>query len=177
MKEINLIASQEKKLLGFYEQTNTLKKSIFGLNLILVVLMGVFFSFYLSTSYKMKSNEAKINALKKEITALNKKETYLIMVDNRLKEIDRVFKSKISQEQLLQKIRALFVPGFVFSSLNVSGLKQSKIVGQCSDSLCLSQLYDKAEELKQSDSFSEFTFNNVNLKINQPFEITISLKD
>ena len=177
MKEINLIDFQKKKLFGFYRNVRLFKTVVIFLNIVLVLVMGIFFVIYLDSTKKFKSNELKITNLKTEIGKLNKKESYLATIDNRLKKIDGILKTRVSQTDFLAKIKQLFVEGYSFSSLEISGQKQSKITGSCLDNQCLSLLYSKAEELKEKKSFSEFIFNNVNRRLGNPFEIGISIKN
>ncbi len=177
MKEINLISSQKKSLFGFYRQAKLFRTIIIIFNLALVLVMGVFLSVYFNSTKKLKANEAKIGVLKNEIGKLNKKETYLATVDNRLKKIDGILKTNISASDFLTKIKDLFVEGYSFSSLEMSSQKQAKLTGSCFDNQCLSALYLKAEEMKEKRPFSEFVFSNVSRKSNEPFELGISLKN
>lgn len=177
MKEINLISSQRKSLIGFYRQAKLFKAVIIVFNLALVLVMGMFLSVYFNSTKKLKANEAKIGVLKNEIGKLNKKETYLATVDNRLKKIDGILKTNISSSDFLTKIKELFVEGYSFSSLDMSSRGQSRLTGSCFDNQCLSALYLKAEEMKGKRPFSEFVFNNVNRKLNEPFAIGILLKN
>jgi len=177
MKEINLISSQKKSLFGFYRQSKLFKTIIIIFNLALVLVMGIFLSVYFNSTKKFKANEAKIGVLKNEIGKLNKKETYLATVDNRLKKIDGILKINISSSDFLTKIKELFVEGYSFSSLEMSSQGQSRLTGSCFDNQCLSALYLKAEEVKEKRPFSGFVFDSVNRKLNEPFAIGISLKN
>lgn len=177
MKEINLIDSQKKKGFGFYRHIKLFRTIIIFLNLALVLVMGIFLLIYLDSTKKFKANELKITALKTEIGKFNKEESYLITIDNRLKKIDGILKTRTSQTDFLTKIKELFVEGYSFSSLDIGDQKESRITGSCLDNQCLSLLYSKAEELKAKKSFSEFIFNDISRNLNNPFDIGIALKN
>lgn len=177
MKEINLISAQKKKLFGFYQQTKQIKTLVVIFNFLVVLLMGGLFLIYLNTTDQFKKNESKIKALSNEINFLNQKETYLVSIDDRLKQTSQILKTRTSKEELFTKIKKLFVPGFVFSSMELSGAGVGKIAGYCQDSLCLADIYSVAEDLKKQDPFTEFSFNGINWSPGNSFEITIALKN
>jgi len=177
MKEINLIDSQKKKLFGFYRQVKLFRTFVIFLNLVLVLVMGIFLLIYSGSTKKFKNNEFKITALKTEIGRFNKEESYLATIDNRLSKIDGIFKTRTSQTDFLTKVKELFVEGYSFSSLEINNQKQAKITGSCLDNQCLSLLYSKVEELKEKKSFSGFVFGSISRNLKNPFEIGISLKD
>ena len=176
MKEINLINSQRNKLFGFYQKIKIIKTIVMGLDLLLLLVMGLVFLFYSISAKKLAANETKMGLIKEEINKLNENESYLIATNERIINIEAIAKASSPKADLFSLIKLFFVPGFSLTSLEVSSGKSSSIVGTCVDTQCLFNLNNKAEELKEKKFFSEFSIDNTSRKNTDPYEIKISLK-
>lgn len=175
-KGINLITQTGRERASFLKIKLKVKKYLVFLGIIFLILVGTTAGIYIYVSGIVKSNNAQIESLKKEIVTFSKNESYLITIANRIKGLDLVFKNRKNYAEVLTDISSLFVPGFKLSNLEISSQGTIKLDGNCEDISSITNFNERVEETKNKKFFKEIVYNSVSRIISGKYGISMEFK-
>lgn len=174
MKEINLIAGEEKKFVELNHWGKRLGKAAVFTLLVFILVSTVVLSFLFFFDRKFKDNEKNIQGLKNAIRSFDKIESYLIVVSDRIAGIGKIKKASVSNASLVSDLSSLFIPGFIFKTIGF-GAGSIKITSTCDNNQSLSNFYEKTEALKKNKKFSDVLISSVSRGENGQYDISFEL--
>lgn len=174
MKEINLIAGEEKKFVELNVWGKRLGKAAVITLLVFILISAAVLSFLFFFDRKFKDNEKNIQGLKNAIRSFDKIESYLMVVSDRIAGIEKIKKASISNASLVNDFSSLFIPGFIFKTISF-GAGSIKIASSCDNNQSLSNFYEKLETLKKSKKFSDVMISSVSRGENGQYDISFEL--
>lgn len=156
MKGINLISSSVSQDIGFNLARKFLNSAALVLGIAFLITGGIVFYFFYQSGLDIAKNNLTVSSLEKEILSLNKNESYLITVNDRLNKIQNILKGEKKMSELFADLKYISVPGFTLSSLELSSsAKLIKFNFYCQDSQCLSNFNARVEELVRDKKYAQ----------------------
>lgn len=159
------IAKKIKKLLIY--------SSLFFLLITIIVSVGTLY-FYISTNNNLLENTNKLADLKTEIKKLETEEIYLVTVANRIDSIEKINKIRFLPSKIINETTALIVPGFSFSTFELSTNKV-RIEGRCENLASLASLNEKVDQVKTEKVFSDYSLSDINRAQNGDYSVVLTL--
>lgn len=176
MKEINLIDSSAQKKVNLSQIQKLLLKTAVVMGIVFVIASATGLYFFEATNRKSSQNRMKISVLENEIKKLTKNESYLITIDNRLTEIEKIFEKEPSRTEIFTDLKRLGVPGFTMTSFEMKTKANGLFLnGDCSDSQCLGNFNSKVEELVGDKRYSQANFPGISRNQEGKYSLTIDL--
>lgn len=174
MKEINLIAGEEKKFIELNLWGKRFGKMVTMTALVFILVSAAVMLFLFFFDRKFKENEKRVLGLKNTIRGFDKIESFLMVVSDRIVGVEKVKKASISNTSLINDFSSLFVPGFFLKSIEFD--KGSvKFTSFCDNSQSLSNFYEKLESLKNNKKFSKVMISNVLRQEDGQYNISFEL--
>lgn len=160
MKEINLVAGEEKKIIELNRIAVKFRKiSLLVLILFIVLVSGLMFYFF-NIDKKNRTNEEKISGLKRTIEKFDKTESYLIQKQDRINNIEQIKSALFSYSDFFKDIENLTIPEVLINKIEFSG-NNIKINVSCTNSKILSNLYEQIFLLAKNNKFNNVLIGNV----------------
>lgn len=175
-KQINLIYAEPKKALTLRKAKKQAKRVVVGLLVVFIVVSAAVLIFYLNWKRNFEKNQKTIQNLKKEITSLDKNESYLVTIANRVSTIHPLLEGKDPVGKTLSDIETLFVPGFDLTSLEITGQKEIKVYGFCKDLASVTDFNERLEQLKLQAQYQGTYYPEIYRLKDGRFTITIGIK-
>jgi len=147
--------------------------SLFFLVITIIVSAGTLY-FYVLTNNNLSENTNKLSDLKSEIKKLEKKEIYLVTVANRIDSIENINKIRFLPSKIINETIALIVPGFSFSTFELSTNKV-RIEGRCDGLASLASLNEKIDQVKMEKVFSDYSLSDINRAKNGEYSVALTL--
>jgi hypothetical protein len=174
---VNLISREAQKTLRLLKVRQSLKMAIFGVVGIFVVFALLVFLVFFFLSQTLKSNQDKISALKEGIKALEKNESYAVIIANRVKGISSLLKERKSYLETMDEIGSLSVPGFTLENLEIDDKGGLKITGNCDSREALAAFDEKVEEIRGRESYSQINYPLVGRSVKGGYNVSLELKN
>lgn len=175
MKEINFIVSVPKQKTDLQTTIVRMYPFILWLIILLVVSTGVVLSLFFYTENILKKNDQKIEFLSSDIKKQAKNESYLLMISEKIKTIEKIYSTNQFKSPSILEIKPLLVPGFTLLNFEITPLSEYKIYGSCADNQCLTNLNERLETLNQGGKFSSITLPTIQ-KEKGVYKVYIELK-
>jgi Tfp pilus assembly protein PilN len=173
---VNLISQEAKKTLRLLKLRKSFKTAIFGAVGLFVVFALLVVLIFVWVSQSLKSNQQKISTLKGEIKALEKNETYAVIIANRVKGISSVLKERKSYLEVMEEVGNLSVPGFVLQGLEIDGRGNFKLSGICNSRESLAAFNEKVEEIESKKKYREVVYPAVTRSVGGSYGISLVFK-
>jgi len=173
---VNLISREAQKTLRLLKIKQSLKMTIFGVVGVFLVLALLVFLVFFFFSQTLKSNQNKANRLKEGIRALEKNESYAVIIANRVKGVSSLLKERQSYLETMDEIGNLSVPGFLLENLEIDDKGGLKISGSCDSRECLASFDEKVEEIRAKKNYSQINYPLVGRSIKGGYNISLELK-
>lgn len=173
---INLISREAQKTLRLLKLKQSLKTAIFGIVGLFVVFALLVLLAFVLVSQIYKSNQNKIAALKDEIKALEKTESYAVVISNRVKGINSILKERKSYLEVTNEIEALSVPGFVLENLEIDNKGDFKIAGACDSRESLAAFNEQVETVEGKKKYGEMVYPAIVRSLQGYYSVSLELK-
>lgn len=154
MKEINFVVSAPKQKTDLQTIILRLYPFILWSVALLVVFTGIVLALFFYAENILKKNDQKIAIISTDIKKQAKNESYLLMISEKIKTIEKIYGTNQFKSAVISEIKLLFVPGFTLLNFEITPLSEYKVYGICADSQCLTNLNEKLEVLNQEKKFS-----------------------
>lgn len=174
--EINLIRAITRRdliLLGLKSKIHKIASGILGL--FILISLSVLMIFFI-LSQKLSANETKISTLKGQIVKLEKNESYLTTISNRIETINSLLKTRSSYNKAIADFKLLLIPGFSPINLEIANNGNLTIIGECSDSQILATFGRTLEQIAESGKYSKIFIPLVSRGESQEYNIYLELK-
>ncbi|HUW24049.1 MAG TPA: hypothetical protein VMW04_00305 [Patescibacteria group bacterium] len=173
---VNLINREAKKTLSLLKIRKSVKKAVFGTVGFFLVFSILILSTFFLVSQNYKSNQEKIDALKGEIKAMEKNESYATIIANRVKGIRSILQERESYLEVMDEIGALSVPGFELESLEVSNKGDLKISGVCDNRESLVAFDNEVEKIEDRGKYQQIVYPAVARFQAGKYRVSLELK-
>ncbi len=173
---VNLISGEAQRTLHWLKVRQSLKMAIFGVVGAFVVFGLLVFLVFLFLSQMFKSNQNKAESLKESIKALEKNESYAVIIANRVKGISSLLKERPSYLDTMDEIGGLSVPGFILEDLEIDDKGGLKISGSCDSRECLAAFDESVERIREKESYKQITYPSVGRSIKAGYTISLELE-
>lgn len=162
---VNLLPKLEAEVLA--RQKKFRKIQLFGTTVVVILffLVSITFALAFIQNFRLKKSEANLKHAKEQVEQFKSKEISLLVLKDRLKEIDRL-QSKPSKQALLYKLLNNIVPASIrINVINIDRNSNGDLISTAQDvkavDLFLNDLLDKQknEDLIKSLSLDNFSRN------------------
>lgn len=176
MKGINLVGTPAYQRVNIVKIRRFLFIAALFSGIVFFIAAAAVFYFFSKMNKTVSDNKSKILSIEKEISDLNKNESYLIMIDDRLKKIGKIMPNGNERKDIFDDIKYISVPGFTLADLEIKQAgKNVKIGVFCQDSQCLSNLNGRMEDLVRDKKYSAVFFPTISREETGRFNLTIEL--
>lgn len=176
-KVINLINAETQKTFEFLRLKKKLGKlSVASVVLFLVVVSLTTF-FLLATKAVIERNQSKIAILQQEIKSLDKNESYVVTIADRITQISSLLGSKRNLSDNMADLHPLMVPGFALSGFEMKSAKELLLTGFCADLQSLTNLQEKVEQLARKNLYQSIYYSQVTRLSDGHYDLILGLKN
>lgn len=175
-KQINLINAEPKRALTLRKVKRQARRIVAGLLVVFIISSVAVLVFYFNWKRNFERNQGTILNLKKEITSLDKNESYLVTIANRVSTIRPLLEEKDPLGRTLSDIETLFVPGFDLTSLEITGQKEMKMYGFCKDLATVTDFNEHLEQLKLQEQYKGTYYPEIYRLKDGNYIVTIGIK-
>ncbi len=175
--EINLIKAITKKdlvVLRLKKQGQKIATAV--LALFIFSSLAVFIVLFV-LGRQLSANEKTISSLKSGILKLEKNESYLITISDRIEAINLLLKNRQTYSKAIADLQSLLIPGFLPKELKIEKDGGLKIAGECSDLAFLTKYYNGAvEEVIKTGKYSQVIYPSVTRTKDGMYRLNLELK-
>jgi hypothetical protein len=173
---INLISREAQKTLRLLKLRKSFKTAIFGAVGLFVVFGLLVVLIFILVNQRLKSNQEQINSLKGEIKALEKNETYAVIIADRVKGINSLLKERKSYLEVMEEVASLSVPEFVLQDLDIDGRGNFKLSGICNSRESLAAFNEKVEEIESKKKYREVVYPSVARSLSGSYNVSLEFR-
>lgn len=173
---INLISLEARKNAQLVKVKRQIKKAVYiflGVFILLsVMLLGVFVYF----DTVQKTNKTKVASLENQIKTLDKTESYLTIIADRVKVVNQFLKDRKSYLSLMTDLQSLLVAGFSLNELDVGTNGALAIMGKCDSWKCLTNFNDKIDQINEKKKYARISYPSVDRLADGSYTIKINME-
>lgn len=175
-KGINLISLEARKIAKEQKVKSKVKTASFSFVAFFIFVASLTIGFLLFLNQKDKSNVKKITALENQIKALEKNESYLVTIADRVKHASFVLNSRKSYSKTIEDLERIYVNELEITGLDFGASGDMKIEGRCFNLACLIELNNKIEEIKAEKEYKEILYNSVSRSSSGSYNVNLTFK-
>lgn len=174
MKEINLVAGEEKKMIELNRIAVKFRKISTLVLIVFIILVSGLMFYFVYLDNKFKTSEKNIKVLKNMINTYDKVESYLIQKQDRIAGIEQIKNTLFSYTEFFNDIENLPIPGIIFNNIEFSKNKVT-INASCGNIKEMSDLYEQIFLLAKNNKFSNVLLNNVSSQQSGIYNVNFEL--
>ncbi|RJR25453.1 hypothetical protein C4578_01460 [Candidatus Microgenomates bacterium] len=175
-KGINLISLEARKIAKEQKVKGKVKSASFVFVGVFIVMACLVIGFVIILNQKFKNNGKKITALENQIKALEKNESYLVTIADRVRHVNSILESRKAYANSMQDLEKIYVEDLNITGLDFGAKGDMKIEGRCAGVACLTELNNKVEEIKAENKYKEIVFETVNRTVDGRYFINLDFK-
>lgn len=175
-KGINLISLEATKIAREQKAKSRVKSASLGFVVVFIVLASLTIGFLVFLNQQYKTNEKKIAALREQIKALEKNESYLITITDRVKHVRTILDNRKTYAKTIEDLEKIYVEDLNISGLDFGSRGEMKVEGTCLNIACLTELNNNVEEIKAEKKYKEVLFETVSRTSSGGYNISLSFK-
>jgi hypothetical protein len=175
-KGINLISLEATKIAREQKVKSKVKSASLFFVIFFIVLAGLAFGLLIFFNQQYKNNEKKIAGLKEQVKSLEKNESYLVTIADRVKHVKTILDSRKTYAKTIEDLEKIYVAGLEVRGLDFGARGEMKVEGMCLNIVCLTELNNKVEEIKAEKKYQEVLFESVSRSAAGSYNINLSFK-
>lgn len=149
---------------------------MWGIGVASVVLGAAILVIFLKAKESYSKNDQTVKSLKAEIGKLNRNESLLLTVDNRLTRLASLSVSHKPKNELFSNLSLFLVPDFFLSTLEMKHRGEITITGVCLNLQCLSNMNSQLEKIVEEKKFAGVSFPGVDRTMTGAYNVNFELK-
>lgn len=175
-KGINLISTEARKIAKEQKVKGKVKTASFAFVAFFIFVASLTIGFLVFLNQKYKSNDKKIIALENQIKALEKNESYLVTITDRIKHAKSVLDDRKTYSKTIEDLERIYVNELEITGLDFGAGGDMKIEGRCLNLICLTELNNKIEEIKAEKEYQEILYNTVSRSTSGSYNVNLTFK-
>lgn len=173
---INLLPKLEAEVIA--RQRKFRKLQLFGTILVVILffLVSVTFALAFIQNIRLKASEISLNHAKEQVEQLKSKEVSLLVLKDRLKEIDRLKSSPSKQAHLYKLLNNLVPPSISINAINIDKNSNGDLILTSQDVKALDNfLNDLLNSQKNEDFIKSLSLDNFSRSKDGVYKIALKL--
>lgn len=174
---INLIKLEAKKTVQLMRLRRRVKKlTLFFFFFFVLLSLLTFGALFLISNFSQK-NQSKIAQLKGQIRSMEKTESYLVIIADRVKGVNLFLKNRHSYSRLLEDLQSLLVPGFSVKEMQIDNRGKLMISGYCRDLSSATALNEQIDKINQKKVYSKINYPSLARLSSGGWEVSLELEE
>lgn len=173
---INLIAQESLKRVYLAKIKKKISRISLTLVGIFVITTAITLGCFFWLNFQQKRLDTKIGSFQSQIKSVEKMESFLVTIADRIGKINSFLKTKNSYMEEVSALSLLLVPGFKLESLEIAQEKGMKISGRCESLQSLTNFNERVEEVGEKKIFSQINYSQVRRILEGKYLVELTLK-
>lgn len=175
-KELNLIGTETKKTIKYQRLKKKVRNLVIVLTAVFLMVNVLIVSYFFMMKKKITNNNVRIKLLKDKVANLDKNESYVITITDRVDKISALIKEKKSFLKSITDLDSLTVSGFNLNSLSFDPSGNLKLTASCDNNQSLTDFNERLERASLQGLFSNIIYSSIGRSRIGKYDFSLELK-